>query len=228
MNPFPVLDKGFVHLLEKFGDELTIVNCARVSFGKTKDELDDSDKKLIKYLLNHKHTSPFRHVFFRFHIKAPEFVMRQWFKHVVGIEWTSNSSSQLHGWNEISGRYVAMHEYYFPDHWRKQSENKKQGSDGLVNDQCYIKEKYTSFIKTMETLYEDLLRLNVAKEQARILIPLSVYTECIWTVSLQALMNFVLLRDAEDAQFEIREYAKVFTNILKIYFPTCLSYFENA
>jgi len=228
MTKFQVLDKGFIDFLEKFGDELTIANCARVSFGKMKTQMDDSDKRLIKYLLKHNHTSPFRHVFLRFHVKAPEFVMRQWYKHVVGIEWTSNSSAQLHGWNEISGRYVALRDYYFPEHWRKQSEDKKQGSDGLVSDQLAIHDKYASLIASVESLYHDLIHFNVAKEQARIVLPLSIYTECIWTVSLQALLNFIRLRDADDAQFEIREYAKVFTDILKTHFPTALQEYNES
>ena len=87
---FTILDKGSLELLETFGNELTIVNAARVSFGVTKDTLDQKDIKLIKYLYKHKHFSPFRHVMFRFHIKAPEFVMRQWYKHVVGAETTSS------------------------------------------------------------------------------------------------------------------------------------------
>lgn len=218
---YHVLDKGFLTYLDRFGDELTIVNSARVSFGKSKDVMDESDKKLLRYLIRHHHTSPFRHVFFRFHIKAPEFVLRQWFKHVVGIEWTTNTINQLHGWNEISGRYVAQREFYSPKEWRKQSESKKQGSDGVVKAQDKIKDLYNKYITEIERLYKEFESENVAKEQIRLLLPLSVYTECIWTVSLQALWHFIRLRDADDAQYEIREYARVCSQILEKEFPNC-------
>jgi len=105
-HKFSVLDKGSVELLGMFGDELTIVNAARVSFGAAKSELDKKDVRLIKYLYKHKHMSPFRHLMFRFRIKAPEFVMRQFYKHVIGCETTSSDSTKDHAWNEISGRYI--------------------------------------------------------------------------------------------------------------------------
>ena len=107
-HKFSVLDKGSVELLGMFGDELTIVNAARVSFGAAKSELDKKDVRLIKYLYKHKHMSPFRHLMFRFRIKAPEFVMRQFYKHVIGCETTSSDSTKDHAWNEISGRYKAF------------------------------------------------------------------------------------------------------------------------
>lgn len=113
-----VLDHGFVNLQETFGDVLTVVNTARVSFGKQKETIEPNDLKLVKYLIRHQHTSPFRHIMFRFHLKAPEIVMRQIYKHVVGSEWFAPTSSQLHGWNEISGRYVELYDIYHPTEWR--------------------------------------------------------------------------------------------------------------
>ena len=110
-----VLDKGFVQLLDFCGTDLTVVNSARVSFGKRKETYDKSDEKLVKYLAKHKHFSPFRHLIVQLHIKAPEFVMRQAYKHVVGIETSSSHSTKDHAWNEISGRYVPVEEYYFPE-----------------------------------------------------------------------------------------------------------------
>lgn len=217
VQEWKVLDQGFIKYLEKFGNELTIVNAARVSFGKQKTEFDDKDKNLLKYLLKHGHTSPFRHVFFRFHIRAPEFVLRQWFKHVVGCEW----SYQLHGWNEISGRYIEMHDFYIPNEWRKQSSDKKQGSDGLITTDHDFHMKYTKYLRDTENLYQEMIEAGVAKEQARIILPLSHYTECIWTVSLQALVHFVNLRDDDHAQYEIREYAKILKDILSQELPNC-------
>ena len=221
MKEFKVLDKGFIRYLEKFGDELTIVNSARVSFGKQKEHIDASDGKLIHYLLKHHHTSPFRHIFFRFHIKAPEFVMRQWFKHVVGAEWTSTNSHQLHGWNEISGRYVVLDEFYEPKEWRKQSLDKKQGSDGLMENQEEYSQQYKSTLETIQNLYYKMIKDGVAKEQARIILPLSLYTECIWTVSLQAVLNFISLRVDSHAQSEIRDYATILDEIIREEFPYC-------
>ena len=105
-----ILDKGFLKVIDKMGSDLRVVNSARVSFGKIKKEFNDKDRKLINYLATHQHFSPFRHCLVCFHIKAPEFVMRQWYKHVVGCETTSNSSTKDHAWNEISGRYVPIKE----------------------------------------------------------------------------------------------------------------------
>jgi thymidylate synthase (FAD) len=222
MNPiFHVLDKGYIELLDTFGDELTIVNAARVSFGTTKYELDNKDKKLIKYLYKHKHMSPFRHVMFRFRIKAPEFVMRQAYKHCVGIEATSNDSTKDHAWNEISGRYKPIKEYYIPDNWREQSKNSKQASIGSCSEEVQKKanEIFKNTTKLIQESYANLLELGVAKEQARIILPLNQYTEVIWTCSSQAILNFIELRDEDFAQWEIREYAKVFKKIINIKMP---------
>lgn len=214
-----VLDHGFVDCQDIFGDEIVIVNAARVSFGKRKNKLDSTDDRLIGYLLKNHHYSPFRHVMFRFHIKAPEFVMRQWYKHVVGCEWTSTAPSQLHGWNEISGRYIEALEYYSPNEWRRQSENSKQGSDGIVEHQEMCQKRFEKSMEVSFHVYHNLLDQGVAKEQARIVLPLNVYTEVIWTPSLQALFHFVKLRDENHAQYEIREYAKVFASLLSNKFP---------
>ena len=119
-----VLDKGFVEAIDNMGSDLTVSNSARVSFGKRKTTYDNRDRKLVTYLAKHKHFSPFRHLMVQFHIKAPEFVMRQWYKHVVGCETTSSSSTKDHAWNEISGRYVPVREYYYPSFFRKQSKDK--------------------------------------------------------------------------------------------------------
>lgn len=220
---FKVLDdKGFIRYLERFGDELTIVNAARVSFGCQKQELEEADHKLIQYLWRHEHTSPFRHVFFRFHIRAPEFVMRQWYKHVVGSEW--GPGHQLHGWNEISGRYVKLHDLYEPPLWRRQSEDRKQGSDGVLPDaeQARLHKQYRDAVAHCLDAYHNMIITGVAREQARMILPLSMYTECIWTVSLQALLHFVRLRDESHAQEEIQVYARVLRSILEEEFPATM------
>jgi len=214
---FSVLDKGSVELIDIFGDELTIVNAARVSFGSKHTELDSRDKKLLAYLYKHKHMSPFRHLVFRFRIKAPEFVMRQAYKHVVGIEATSNDSTKDHAWNEISGRYKPVEEYYIPDNWRQQSKTSKQASCGSLPEEVQKRagELFAQITAKTHEAYQELLDMGVAKEQARVILPLNQYTEVIWTCSAQAILNFIELRDEPFSQWEIREYAKVFKDILK-------------
>ena len=214
-----VLDKGFVEVLGFLGTDLTVANSARVSFGKRKSKYDKSDQRLVKFLAKHKHFSPFRHLVVQFHIKAPEFVMRQIYKHVVGIETTSSYPTKDHAWNEISGRYVPVEEYYIPENWRQQSEDSKQASVGSVKEQEEATETYAEAIQVGKHYYEKLLELGVAKEQARIMLPLSQYTECYWTASFQAIVNFIDLRDEDSAQWEIREYAKALKNLLLEIYP---------
>ena len=214
-----VLDKGFIEVIDKLGNDLTVANSARVSFGKRKNEYDKADEKLVRYLAKHKHFSPFRHLVVQFHIKAPEFVMRQWYKHVVGVETTSSHSTKDHAWNEISGRYVPVEEYYIPENWRQQSEDNKQASFGSVKEQEEANETYKKALQVTKHYYEKLLELGVAKEQARIMLPLSQYTEVYWTASFQAIVNFIELRDEPTSQWEIREYAKVLKEQMFALYP---------
>ena len=216
-----VLDKGFIEVVDSLGSDLTVVNSARVSFGKRKEKFDKSDERLVRYLAKYKHYSPFRHLQIQFHIKAPEFVMRQWYKHVVGIETTSNSSTKDHAWNEISGRYVPVEEFYVPEVWRKQSEDNKQASDGVLDDlqQKRMSMNYRVFMNQVEMAYETMINTGVAKEQARILLPLSQYTEVYCTASFQAIMNFIELRDEKTSQIEIQEYAKAMKELMFDVYP---------
>lgn len=221
-NNVKVLDKGYVKLLDTFGDELTIVNAARVSFGVEKFELSKQDIGLIRYLHRNKHFSPFRHLMFRFHIKAPEVVMRQLYKHVVGIEATAADPTKDHAWNEISGRYKPVQDYYYPEVWRKQSASSKQASDGVVDDNTNeeICDIFKQHMEHTIQLYNDLLARGVAREQARLVLPLNQYTEVIWTASAQAILNFIWLRDEETAQIEIQQYAQAIRELLRWRFPT--------
>ena len=219
MTEFKVLDNGFLKLLDTFGDELTIVNAARVSFGVVKEELDQKDIRLIKYLYKHKHFSPFRHQHVMMIIKAPEFVMRQWYKHVVGIETTSDHPTKDHAWNEISGRYVAYSDFYMPPDFRAQSDDNKQASEGKIESQELADFIWSSTLESTRNAYTTLLRLGMAKEQARAILPLSQYTEVYWTASFQAVMNFIELRDEKTSQWEIQEYAKVVKELCLTSFP---------
>ena len=222
-----VLDKGFIEVLDSLGNDLTVANSARVSFGKRKKTYDKSDERLVRYLAKHKHFSPFRHLVVQFHIKAPEFVMRQWYKHVVGIETTSSYPTKDHAWNEISGRYVPVEEYYIPENWRQQSEDNKQASEGAISGQEEAAEAYVKAIQIGKHYYEKLLKLGVAKEQARIVMPLSQYTEVYWTASFQAIVNFIELRDEPTAQWEIREYAKTLKSIMFDIYPSTTQIWED-
>ena len=225
-----VLDKGFIEVVDSLGNDLTVVNSARVSFGKRKSVWSASDRRLCHYLAKYKHYSPFRHLQVQFHIKAPEFVMRQWYKHVVGIETTSNSSAKDHAWNEISGRYVPVEDFYIPDVWRKQSEDNKQASEGVLDDlqQKRMASVFNEYMRQVEMAYDRMIDAGVAKEQARIILPLNQYTEVYWTASFQAIMNFIELRNEKTSQIEIQEYAKSMLDLMYQTFPKITEIWAEA
>lgn len=217
-----VLDHGFVSLIDWLGDDLTVVNSARVSFGKRKEVFDEKDEKLVKFLAKHKHWSPFRHVYLQFHCKVPEFVARQWYKHVVGIAY-SEAAANDHAWNEVSLRYVnaSDFDFYTPQGFRQQSDDNKQASlDAVVADpDLKLKDAYTQHSQQALELYQQLIEGGVAREQARGVLPLNIYTEFYWTVSLQALVNFIHLRQHPGAQYEIRQYADVLESLTQLVVP---------
>ena len=197
---------GFVELVDYMGDAVTVVNAARVSHGRQVQELGEADRRLLRYLWEHEHTSPFRHVSLQFHIKAPIFVLRQWMKHQVGCAW-----------NEISGRYVTFEEReaWHPQ-WRTAALNVKQGSAGPAEEGVALSAAilYESAMGSSFAIYEQLLALGVANEQARMVLPLSLMSECYWSASLQAVLHFLRLRRAEHAQEEIRQYADAVWQLL--------------
>ena len=223
-----VLDKGFIEVVDPLGDDLTVVNSARVSFGKRKKKWDKSDEKLVRFLAKYKHYSPFRHLQVQFHIKAPEFVMRQWYKHVVGIETSSSSSTKDHAWNEISGRYVPVEDFYTPEVFRQQSEDNKQATEGAVKDQDSAKHHWEQAMFHAKEQYQKLLDMGVGKEQARAILPLNQYTEVYWTASFQAVMNFIELRNEKTSQWEIQEYAKVLLELMHDTFPKITEIWSEA
>ena len=151
-----VLDSGFVELIDALGSDLTVVNSARVSFGKRKEVLNQSDERLIQYLVSHQHWSPFRHVQLQFHCKVPEFVARQWYKHVVGIAY-SEVPTVDHAWNEVSLRYTNASDMdvYAPDGFRQQSEDNKQASvDQQVDDSAgQLEHEYKQHCEQALALY---------------------------------------------------------------------------
>jgi thymidylate synthase (FAD) len=215
-------------LIDHMGDDLSVVNAARVSFGKKHDSFQVKDTKLILYLAKHKHLSPFGHAFASFHVKAPIFVARQLVKH------------KFLRWNEISRRYVDEEpEFYVPDVWRRRSEDKKQGSDGVVeiekympmlisHNKCQVNkaDEYGNTWDVIEddydgllALYDALLKMNVAPEQARMVLPQSTMTEWYWSGSLDAFAAMCKLRCASDTQYESRIVADQISEQMKELFP---------
>jgi thymidylate synthase (FAD) len=203
---------GFVECLETFGNDLTVVNAARVSFDKTSHELSEGDKKLIKYLALHDHVSPFFHPQIRFRIKMPIFVAREWYRHTIGFAR-----------NEVSRRYVdSAPECWIPqaDEIRERDPRAKQGSKPTPVGECErvheIMQDQT--LKALDT-YKQLLADGVAPEIARGILPQSMYTEFIETGSLAAYARLCRLRLGPDAQKEIREYAGMVSSLLESAFP---------
>lgn len=208
MKEYKVLDKGFVRLIDFLGGDNAVVQAARVSHGEgLKGE--EKDKKLIKFLLKHQHLTPFEHSIFKFHIKCPIFVARQWFRH----RWAS--------YNEISGRYTEYpDEYYMPEKLRGQSEKDKQSSEFIeIEGEKEILNEIKELQEKIFEFYKRLLEKGIAKELARIILPLSTYTEFYWTVNARSLMNFINLRTDIHAQWEIRQYAEVIAEIFKEKMP---------
>lgn len=199
-----------VELIDKYGSDKTVVNCARVSFNKSIEEMSDKDERLISYLLKHKHTSPFRHCFLSWRITAPIFILRQWQKHQVGCSW-----------NEMSRRYVDTppEVYEFKEFKGRPEKSIKQGAGGVLDNQDELNEIYSQAMKAALESYETLLDLGVAPEQARAVLPQSMLTSCIWTASLQSALHFVSLRSSHDAQSEIRAYADIIARDIALNFP---------
>lgn len=194
-------------LLNYFGDDLMVVNAARVSYGKSKGALDEKDSKLIKFLVDHGHTSPFRHPQLQFRIECPVFVERQLFKHQVGL--TANS---------ISGRYVDFSdEYWIPENLRYQSKDSKQGSAGDIPEEknLYFIDKIRNLIQSCKNTYKEMEDYGVAKEQCRIVLPLCLETQFIWTGSLAAFIHLWKLRLKPDAQKETRDVAAMMLDQVK-------------
>jgi len=202
-----------VTYIEHMGSDLSVVNAARVSFGKQSELvcidrqkgqyiLKEKDVNLIRYLAKHQHKSPFNHAFATFHVKAPIFVARQLQKH------------EYMPWNEISRRYVDSEpEFYEPVVWRGRSEDKKQGSYGIVDLKTKPTHQYA-----LQT-YHNLLSDGVAPEQARMVLPQSMYTEWYWSGSLYAFSKMCSLRLKNDAQLETQVVAKQISNVMKDLYP---------
>lgn len=215
-----------VTYLNHMGDDLSTVNAARVSFGKTSDYmprvhngepkvLQFKDDKLIKYLAKHEHISPFGHAFASFHVKAPVFVARQLVKH------------KFLRWNEISRRYVDEEpEFFTPTVWRGRSADKKQGSEGEVKTNANVEHFYETALK----VYKQMIDEGVAPEQARMVLPQAAMTEWIWSGSVDAFVSMCALRCKPDTQYETQVVANNIDEIMGRLFPvswTALRMYEE-
>jgi len=201
---------GSVELVRVSGSDVDVVNAARVSYGKFVTEVSERDGKLIRYLIKHKHTSPFEHNQFSFRIKCPMFVARQWMRH------------RMNSYNEISYLYVkAPLEFYVPPQWRGQDPKNRQASLGSFEDTQLI-ETYKKSIEVCVQTYEELLASGVCRELARGVLPLCTYTQFIFTCNLQSLMHFMRLRLHEGAQYEIQMYARALLKLALPHFPVSL------
>jgi len=198
-----VLNAGEINLIDFIGDDLSIVNAARVSFASQDSELTDKSKGLINYLIKNKHATPFEHVVFKFHIKCPIFVAREWFRH----RWSS--------FNEMSMRYYVPQkiDFFFPDQEDVRTQVGKPGAYSFkpmeYPEAAYseVTRQFAVVYKHAEAAYREMLEMGVAKELARSVLPVGQYTEFIWTVNARSLMNFLCLRNDEHAQLEIAKYA---------------------
>ena len=217
----PVLDHGFVRLDDAMATDLSVVNAARVSFARRKEQMDESDEGLVRFLMRDRHGTPFEHNAFRFHIRAPIFVAREWFRHRVG------------SFNEFSMRYArATDEFYVPEAEDVRSQVGKPGAYSFepvapeVAEQT--REELQSVYEHAYATYERLVEQGVARELARAALPVGAYTEFFWTVNARALMNFLSLRNAETAQREIRRYAEACERFFEKQMPVTYAAFVAA
>lgn len=215
-----VLDHGFIRLVDYLGGDSRIVQSARVSYGSGTKSVRE-DEALIDYLMNHRHTSPFEQVVLTFHCKMPIFVARQWIRHRAARV------------NEISGRYSVMEdEFYVPaeTNIQRQSKDNRQGRDPQEVP-AELRQKVLSIISTGQTSaysdYQTLLNDDIARELARINLPLSLYTQWYWQIDLHNLLHFMQLRMDEHAQWEIRQYANVLADLTKAVAPLAYKAFEK-
>ncbi|MDD5658090.1 MAG: FAD-dependent thymidylate synthase [Elusimicrobia bacterium] len=203
-----VLDKGFVRLVDMMGGDRGVLDAARVCYAsRTKGEAPD--RKLICYLLKHSHLTPFEHAVFKFHVAAPIFVARQWFRH------------RFAAYNEISFRYTEVKdEFYVPKAWRAQDAVNKQGSAANAGlDHAGLSAKLSDQVRAALAAYREMLAAGVAREMARLVLPVNLYTQFYWTVNCRSLMNFVSLRADEHAQWEMQQYALALAGFFRRLMP---------
>lgn len=215
-----VLDAGYVRLYDHMGNDLRIVNAARQSFGQESEEMGAKEEGILRFLMKNRHGTPFEHVVFQFNVKCPIFVAREWFRHRIG------------SFNEYSGRYTKMiPEYYLPAEDAVRSQVGKPGSytfETLPPEEARITRHIMDDNNQRSWhWYESLLRMNVAKEVARMVLPVNMYTMFTWTVNLRALFNFVSLRSHPTAMFEIRQYSLAIEDLVNTTVPIAWEAFNK-
>jgi thymidylate synthase (FAD) len=220
-NTLRVLDHGFVRLDDAMASDLSVVNAARVSFARRKDEMDEADEGLIRFLMRDRHGTPFEHNAFRFHIRSPIFVAREWMRHRVG------------SFNEFSMRYAkATDDFYVPEPDDVRSQVGKPGAYSFEPVSPALAEQTRDELRAVYeqayATYERLVEAGVARELARSVMPVGAYTEFFWTINARSLMNFVSLRAAETAQREIRRYAEACETFLAERMPVTHAAFVAA
>jgi len=208
---------GFVKLLDVMGDDEEVENSARISYGEGTRKVNQT-RNLIRYLMRHKHTSPFEMCEVKFHLKLPIFIMRQLVRHR-----TANL-------NEYSGRYSVMsNEFYLPegDYLAKQSTTNSQGRGEVLEQQGLLQFEFNRIYDGASMAYQVLLEEDLSREVARAVLPVANYTECIWKIDLHNFFHFVKLRSDSHAQREIRDYADAMYELVKPNFPICCEAFED-
>jgi thymidylate synthase (FAD) len=220
---YEILDHGSVELLDSMASDLDVVNAAKVSFAARKNEIDESCVGLINYLMKNKHATPFEHSVFKFHVKAPIFVTREWMRH----RWSS--------FNEMSMRYHKPDQidYYVPsiENIRKQVGKPGAYTFEQIEDQKIIDEFYLTIQNAINMAnwgYHSLVDIGVAKEIARCVLPVAQYTEFIWTVNARSLINFISLRNESNAQYEINQYAVAIEDVFAKKMPITYEAFTSS
>lgn len=217
-----VLDHGFVRIDGSMADDLSVVNSARVSFGKRHEQMEDGDEGLLNYLMKHRHGTPFEHNAFRFHVKAPIFIFREWQRHRIG------------SFNEMSARYMELPgEWYVPE---VQNVRSRVGKSGHYTYEPADLELAHNFLENLRAVclqdfysYQMAIADGIAPEVARLLLHVNHYSEMYWTVNARSLMNFLSLRNAPTAQWEIQQYAKVVEWFFALQMPhTAVAFIKNG
>lgn len=216
-----VLDHGFVHLDNCMADDLSVVNSARVSFGKRASKVGESEKGLIKFLMANRHGTPFEHNSFTFHVRAPIFIFREWQRHRIG------------SFNEMSGRYMELPaDWYVP---KVEDVRRRIGKPGNYTYEPADRELAETFVRNLENQcnlshlnYSAALALGIAPEQARLFLHVNHYSEMFWTVNARSLMNFLSLRNHPTAQWEIQQYAIVIEDIFNDLMPVTADAFRQS
>lgn len=220
---YEIFDHGFVELVDCMASDLDVVNAAKVSFAARKTEIDESCVGLINYLMKNKHATPFEHSVFKFRVKAPIFVTREWMRH----RWSS--------FNEMSMRYhiPPVIDYYIPAQNAIRKQVGKPGSYSFEEiDDDETKRLFTLLMQNVisyaDEAYHRMIKAGVAKEIARCVLPVNQYTEFIWTVNARSLINFISLRNDSNAQYEINEYAVAIENIFAKKMPITYEAFISS